>query len=562
MATLKKPIKKKDGGKPSTFLIIALVFFILLSIGVGVAAYYGYEGQNKLREEAANAKKAVNVSKNVDNYRMGMIYMLASALGQEIDKDEQVRAVAEFDEITKAESKHAADATLKDHKALVDLYKEMTKELTFDANAKKFAENYRTKLRQTQDELKKTDTQLTVTRKALQEEQAKYAAYEKKMEGYYKAALADIGKGNAAALTAVDKQFKYFSDLVKQNQVIQNEKLAAEVELAKTQEKLEIEKARVNKILDEKKNSTLEVVQVKKNGEQQHALFLDMSRGIPLWDRPVGKVTRIDLDRRQVFINLGSAAGVRPELTFNIFADDGKGNADKFLKGTIEIIRVIDAQSSLCRLTSLYDAQGVEIALNDPSAGRAGREVENALREGDLLFNMFWSSRIAVAGGINFTGFPIDVPAEQMRQVEQFTQLLARMGIATDAYLDLTDGQIKGAMSSKTRFLILGDWVEVKNPNDEAQNERAKLINDGIAAMSKDAIEKGMFLISAENFSIAAGYRRPRNANNLKLGAFTSSVPFAGSVGGGLVIQRDRPADKGAPLPEKKEPEAKEKNLP
>lgn len=574
MATLKKPIKKKDGGKPSTVLIIFLVFFILLSIGVGVAAYYGYEGQNKLREEAASAKKAVNVSKNVDNYRMGTIYILASALGQELDKDEQVRAVAEFDEITKEGSKHAADATLKDHKAMVDLYNAMTKEIVFDANAKKFTENYRAKLKKTQDDLKTAETQLATTRRALADEQAKYTAYEKKHNDNLEALRKDIAKGNAAALAGSTAKFESYMTLVKLNQEIQNEKLAAEALLAKTREELDIEKARVNKILEEKRNNTVEVVQARRNGEQLHALFLDVSRGIPLWDRPVGKVTRIDLDRRQVFINLGSAAGVRPELTFNIFADDGKGNPDKFLKGTIEIIRVIDAQTSLCRLTSLYDAKGFEIALNDPGAGRAGREVETAIREGDLLFNMFWNSRIAIAGAINFTGLPIDVPAEQMRQIELFSQVLARMGISTDAYLDLTDGQMKGAMSNKTRFLVLGDWVEVKNPNGEAQKERAKMINDGLGAMKKDAVEKGMFLISAENFSIAAGYRRPRNANNLKLGEFTSTVPFAGSATGGLVIQRDRPGEVGAPMPgvekkepekkepEKKEPDPKEKDLP
>ena len=56
MAAIKKTTKKKDAGKPGTVLIIFLVFFILLSIGLGVFAYYGYEGQNKLREDAKNAK--------------------------------------------------------------------------------------------------------------------------------------------------------------------------------------------------------------------------------------------------------------------------------------------------------------------------------------------------------------------------------------------------------------------------------------------------------------------------------------------------------------------------
>jgi hypothetical protein len=498
---------------------------------------------------------------------MAVIMFLSNSVGHDLDADTRVRAVNALENsIMKGDA--GTYAKEPDHAAFAKLFDELSKDLVFDANGKKFAVDYRTKLKQSQEVAKKNENDLFVTRKALQDEQAKYTAYEKKLDGYYKAALADIGKGNNAALAAIDKNFKYFADLVKQNQQIQDEKLAAEATIEKMREALAIADAKFNKLLEEKKNATLEVVSTRKNGDQQHALFLDISRGIPLWDRPVGKVTRVDLDRRQVFINLGSAAGVRPELTFNIFADDGKGNADKYLKGTIEIIRVVDAQTSMCRLTSLYDAKGFEISLNDPSAGRAGREVENAIREGDLIFNMFWNSRIAIAGGINFTGFPIDIPAEQMRHVEQFMNVLSRMGVATDAYLDLTDGQTKGGMTNKTRFLILGDWVEVKNPNDEAQKERAKLINDGIAAMRKEAIEKGMFLISAENVSIASGYRRARNANNLELGKFNSSVPFSGASTTGLVIQRDRPPNGGVPAPmvEKKEPEkkeeAKEKDLP
>ncbi len=102
--------------------------------------------------------------------------------------------------------------------------------------------------------------------------------------------------------------------------------------------------------------------------------------------------------------------------------------------------------------------------------------------------------------------------------------------------------------------MILGEPAHVKNPNDAAQVERAKMINDGIAAMKKEALEKGMFLISAENFAIASGFRKARNANNTDLVDFRPAVPMAGS-GGGLVIQRERPAEAAAPMVEKKEPE-------
>jgi hypothetical protein len=349
--------------------------------------------------------------------------------------------------------------------------------------------------------------------------------------------------------------------LLKANKEIQDQKLELDAKLKESEENLAIEKARYNKLFDEKKSGA-EVVHAKKENGERHALMLDLSRGIPLWDRPVGKVTRVDAERRQLFINIGSDLGVRPDLTFDIFADDGKGNADKFIKATAEVIRVIDGQTSLCRVTSLYDTNGVEVALNDQARNRTVREVEANLREGDLLFNMFWNTHVAIAGNVNFTGYPIDAPSEQMRQLGNLTQLLERTGIHVDGYLDLTDLQFKGALSNKTRFLILGDRAEPKDTTNAEQVERAKQINDSIAAVKKEAVEKGMFLISAENFSIVSGYRKPRNANDPAVSNFRASSPFAGVGGaGGLVIQRDRPGEgAAAPMPKKDAPEPKEKD--
>ena len=562
MAALKKPMRRKDVGKPSTVLIIFMVFFILVSIGLGVAAYYGYAGQDALKKTAADAKKDLTTQKNFDDLQMGKILLLASAIGQDIGKDAETRAVQGLKDILSEPSKY----TEADRKMWVDLHAELAKALAVDAD-NKFKDNYRAKYAAADKAAKDAQTQLAVTQQALKVEQAKYAKYEDKNEAHAKNHAAQIKKGNDAAYAAAIAKFESFNDLVKLNKEIQDQKFDSDGKLKDALVQLDTEKARHLKFLDslDKKTGGQEVALQKKSGDL-HALFLDLSRGIPLWDRPLGKVTRVDLERRQVYINLGSALGVRPELTFNLFADDGKGNADKFLKGTIEVIRVIDGQTSLCRITSLYDVTGVEIALNDPTRGRAAREVEAAIRDGDLVFNMFWNTHVAVGGIINFTGFLIDAPSEQMRHVEMFTQLAARMGIHTDALLDLNDGQMKGAFGNKTRFLVLGDIAFPKDPKDDAQKERAKVINDGIAAMKKEAMDRGLFLISAENFTIAAGYRKPRNANITELGKFGATAPFAGSSTSGLVIQREVPGGAAPmPMPEKKEekklPEAKEKEM-
>ena len=559
MAALKKTLKKKDTTKPGTVLIIFLVLFILTSIGLGVAMYYGYEGQEKLRQAAKDAKSGETARKLERDYRITQAYMLGAALGQDLEDVDKELGAGELENISNEGGKSGKE---KDRPAFAKLFEEMKKDLIYDAAGKKFATNYRAKYKQTLDEKNKAENDLATTQKALKDEQKKFIDYETKVKDFYNNALAQIAKNKDTILTDVNKRSESFMTLLKLNKEIQDQKLELEGKLKETQDKLEIELARVNKILEEaKKQGPGEVIHAKKENGERHALMLDLSRGIPLWDRPVGKVTRVDAERRQIFINIGSDLGVRPDLTFLIFADDGKGNADKFLKGTAEVVRVIDGQTSLCRITSLYDTNGVEVALNDQARNRTVREVEANLREGDLLFNMFWNSHVAIAGSINFTGYPIDAPSEQMRHLTNLVQMLNRTGIHVDGYLDLTDLQFKGALTPKTRFLILGDRAEPKDTTNAEQVERAKQINDAIAAVKKDAVEKGMFVISAENFSIAAGYRRPRGANDSSVSGFRATAPFAGISGAaGLVIQRERPGEgAAAPMPKKDAPEPKEK---
>jgi len=559
MAALKKTLKKKDTTKPGTVLIIFLVLFILTSIGLGVAMYYGYEGQEKLRQAAKDAKSGETARKLERDYRITQAYMLGAALGQDLEDVDKELGAGELENISNEGGKFGKE---KDRPAFAKLFEEMKKDLIYDAAGKKFATNYRAKYKQTLDEKNKAENDLATTQKALKDEQKKFIDYETKVKDFYNNALAQIAKNKDTILTDVNKRSESFMTLLKLNKEIQDQKLELEGKLKETQDKLEIELARVNKILEEaKKQGPGEVIHAKKENGERHALMLDLSRGIPLWDRPVGKVTRVDAERRQIFINIGSDLGVRPDLTFLIFADDGKGNADKFLKGTAEVVRVIDGQTSLCRITSLYDTNGVEVALNDQARNRTVREVEANLREGDLLFNMFWNSHVAIAGSINFTGYPIDAPSEQMRHLTNLVQMLNRTGIHVDGYLDLTDLQFKGALTPKTRFLILGDRAEPKDTTNAEQVERAKQINDAIAAVKKDAVEKGMFVISAENFSIAAGYRRPRGANDSSVSGFRATAPFAGISGAaGLVIQRERPGEgAAAPMPKKDAPEPKEK---
>ena len=189
------------------------------------------------------------------------------------------------------------------------------------------------------------------------------------------------------------------------------------------------------------------------------------------------------------------------------------------LKGTVDVVRVIDANSSLAMITSLFDGQGQEIAINDPSLGRVRRESENPLKEGDLLFNMVFGLHVAIAGNINWEGQLSDSPAEQMRPCNP-SSACSRQGVVVDSYLDLTEGKLVGEIKQQTKLLITGAMLR-----NADTNEQAKKINDAISMIRGQAIDLGMFQISADNLAVVIGYRQTRSANDFSVSGFRPRLP-------------------------------------
>jgi len=562
MAGLKTSPKKKnrDSSKPNTILVIFLVFFILLSIGLGIWGYYGYAGQEKLETAAKTERNAAKAAKDFAEYAMYMANEARLAIGSPgnpkdpiLDPDaipffEKVRG-----EVVKDNGIYIKEKTLEPFKKLQEALKADLG--SFDEAAKKFPITYREKITKLNDDLKKNEALLATTETELRTANDKFQGLQTKQENYWKNALAEIKKGNSSALTASTQRTKEMEEQFALNLKLNQDNEEFKKQAAETEEGL---KRKIKKLTDDvarlstdKTEGLLTSANGKGGGDNLHALILDISKGKPLWDNPLGKITRVDLQNRQVYINLGSANGMKPEVTFNIFGAGSNGRAEKELKGTIEVIRVLDAHTSLARITSIYDAEGREIVLGDPRFGRPNREAENALKDGDLLYNTFWGSRVAIAGSIPFAGQASNNPAEQMRILDSFMHFLARQGIAVDSYLDLNDGQIKGAISNRTRYLIRGDDLvdpaakpvqrkKVKDadgaedkaeaPMADALPDRIKTVNDAAAKMRQEAADKGLLIISSDNFLNVIGYRQPRSAVYGEAGGFAPTLISAGQT--------------------------------
>ncbi|MCI0379737.1 MAG: hypothetical protein L0215_19205 [Gemmataceae bacterium] len=560
MAGLKKPVKKRDDSKPGTVLVIFLVFFILLSIGLGVWGYYGYAGQDQLRTSAKNDAAKAQAAGLAESFWKATANELRVATGHPLDANDVPTFAGDRKDLLEEGGKYAQGFAARE--AIKKMIEDNGKTLGGFVDAdKRYAKNFRDENARLNNDLKKTQELLTSALGERDAAEKKFLLLSTKQDNHWKTALANIKKDGEAAVAAnaartaeMQKQFELNQQLEEKIKELNDKSEENDRKFNLTIKRLQKELA---KFEEQRGDVAAGAVAPRSGSDGIHALLLDISQGKPLWDNPLGRISRVDLLERQVYISLGAAHGVKPELTFNVFGVGPNGRADKNLKGTIEVIRVIDANTSLARITSIYDKEGNEIAFGDATLGRISREAENPMKEGDLLFNMFWGARIAIGGYVPFGGAVSKSPAEQMRQQANLMFFLQRQGMIVDAYLDLIDGKVKGdGMTSRTRYLIRGleqklekltadtepkkqkedaDKEEVKRKEEQPKNgaamspeERLKMLDAAFAAMRKEAVDKGVFIISAENFFSVIGYRPPRSSQSAEVSGYRPTPLFAG----------------------------------
>jgi len=530
MAGLRKPKKKSDSANPSTVLVIFTIFFGLLSVGMGGWTYSVFSQQEALEKKLADAKKALEPSKEQKEFYeyWSMELLTPYGINPEDHKADLGDTSVAFWKLSQndagAQSRFGKEKSHEKFKGFV--------KSTRDELDKLRAQGYKADscvsvIAELQAKLRAAEASYQTALEDKQRIETTYKGYKDNQEPMWAKMLDSINQGVALALQESRKKSAEHLESLRKvqelNMVMREAELQTANELAKKDAQIKVLEVELER---SKENVPAPVVQnAPKDLRVPHALMLDVSKGKSLWDSPVGKITRINTQEQEVYVNVGSALGVKPQTTFNVFAPGWKGQeASGRLKGTIEIIRVVDANSSLARVTSLYDAKGQEIALNDPAMGRVRREVDSPLKEGDLLFNLVFGLRVAIAGNINWEGASLsENPAEQMRTLQSFIRTLKQQGVIVDAYLDVTEGRLVGQIQPNTKLLITGALLR----NPDGMDEHAKKVNDAIATIRAQAIEQGMFQISADNLAFVTGYRRVRSANDHSLSVFRPSIPAA-----------------------------------
>jgi hypothetical protein len=488
----------RKGEESKQGLIITLVVFVILSICLGVTAYFGFNQQGALNEEKKKLAADKKAADNERNWYKFQALLYRSYLGQAPSKDDldyvvQKRGDYEGGKLpAQGDEKEDVDKLIKkmdaDPDTGWDAEKKLPRRTYFAALAdlNKRLNDAAAKLQQTESDDKKQLDQLNANLATLQKEKDDLAAK-----------LADANK------QIVDAKEKKSAELVKALKDVDN----AINELEDLKQKVQLANEDKNKAVGKKLKEVGDLkIQIEKLKDQiTPPSLLDN-------EQPKGKIVHLDRAGNVAYINLGSEDNIKPELRFSVFSAGTTPKSGRERKAALQVAQVLQPHLSMARISDVTDPRG------DPVV------------TGDQLYNPTWSSalreHVAIAGVIDLTGLGRD-------DMPTFIRALERQGVVVDAYLDLKDRAIKGkGIGIQTSYLILGEEPSLENYSlgkDEAENRadpRVALLGK-ISDMKADAARLGITIVPVRRFLSLTGYQMPRITVNGK-GSHYDAIPSRG----------------------------------
>jgi hypothetical protein len=212
-----------------------------------------------------------------------------------------------------------------------------------------------------------------------------------------------------------------------------------------------------------------------------------LKEGLPTVDQfaqPAdGQITWVNQGERKVWINLGSADGLRPQVTFSVSnaSDADAAKADK--KGSIEVLRVVSEHMAEARIT------------DDSST--------NPLLPGDQIYSQVWDRGRKVGFGI--AGF-IDLDKDGRSDLEQLKQIIGANNGRVDASPN-DAGDKQGELQVDTRYLILGEYPQDPRLTDYLSKHWEQI--------GEEADQLGVETIPLEQFLNLMGWRNDTKAATL-----------------------------------------------
>ncbi len=202
-----------------------------------------------------------------------------------------------------------------------------------------------------------------------------------------------------------------------------------------------------------------------------------------------GEIRRVDNNSRTVWINLGDADRLRPQVTFSVYDQDhhGVGRGPEDIKGRVEVVRILGPHLSQARI--------LEEDLFRPMA------------EGDVVYTPVWSAGLIER--FAFTGV-IDFDQDGQSDRDQLHNMLHHAGAEISVEID-DEGHRRpedGVITQDTKFLVLGHIPDPSQyPSGDPNRERIDRMQQEQTKLIERAQQQGVRILSLNDFLAFMGYK-------------------------------------------------------
>lgn len=449
---------------------IATIIFAFLTIVLAVTTFMFYaQAQTALKEktDAQNARQQSDQESNKLKYRlaaMNYVLGLKGATEQEV-------------EIAKGAAGEDADAT-----EILNNYKNDMAALGDQAAPDGGPKNYRTMSSILVAALNKKNLSVAdanaQTRKAREE-----------LDATVKAETLRASEAVAARDKASNDLNAERATYISTREEMEKRAGALQVTLSDSIQKAKTDYEEVSGALkksQEKAGNLIRTVELQRDRIKQ-----DETEKVSLFERPDGRVTRVNQGLQQVWIDVGREDGLLRQTTFAVYDHNESGVASSKPKGSIEVVSLGDR---------LSEAKIIE---DSPA---------NPIISGDAIHTVAWSPgqriHFALAGKMDINGDGVD-------DYDLVRNIIRINGGEIDAELR-PDGVRTGKISVNTRYLVRG--------NVEASKE----LLDKFAAMSDEVKQFGTDTKSVKDLLALMGWKADERMVDLggnKAGAFRKRQP-------------------------------------
>jgi len=207
-----------------------------------------------------------------------------------------------------------------------------------------------------------------------------------------------------------------------------------------------------------------------------------------------GMIRWVNQRARKVWINIGEADQLRPQVSFSVYSGDQADALRSEKKGSIEVTKILGPHMAEARITS-----------DQPT---------RPLMEGDQVYSQVWNR--GRQAGFAIAGL-IDINEDGKSDLEQLKNVIEMNKGKVDAMPD-GQGGVEGQMTVDTRYLVLGEFPEGTQDEDDA-------LRRSWESMTENAASLGIETVTLDEFLQLMGWKPERRRVTMGSGARPEDFP-------------------------------------